>query len=273
MPGRHQRLARAAGLDLGEEDTDDQVAAALARAALELPDPREPVLGVDPNREISGWRLVAVSGLYKLKIALSSFLAKAVLRRALGRAVVRSWLPFVGVPITALWNAAVAFKVLREARLRVMGPSAVEAALDIALAQPLSPAARDAAARAVATTIVKKHRMHPNHRTLLERVQARIGTSDDADLDDPAVFLRALQALPRAEAQPVLQILATALVLDGRFSRRDRALMQAAEALAPEPDLSDAVGHLRREFVRGHGIEGVLMGRFTHQAREPAGRY
>lgn len=247
-------LARAAGLCVAEGPrAEREVAAALARAALELPDPREPVFGVDPSREVSGWRLVAASGLYKAKIAMTSFVLKAVLRRALGRAMVRSWLPFVAVPVTAAWNVAVAFMVLREARLRVMGPSAARAVLDETLPR-LPEGAQKVAVRAVAATIVKKHRMHPNHRCLLAEVHARVDPSDVTELDAPGRFLDALDALPPELAQPVLRIFAAALVLDGRLSSRDRALLEAAAARGPRPSLPGEVRALRRAFVRGHGL-------------------
>lgn len=245
-------LARAAGLRVGA-DADDEVAVALARAALELPDPREPVFGVDPCREVSGWRLALATALYKAKIAMSSFVLKAVLRRALGRAMVRSWLPFVAVPVTALWNVAVCFKVLREARLRVMGPSAAQAVLD-EVTPALDEQARPVALRAVAATIVKKHRMHPNHRTLLEQTHARLGAGPPDELDDPERFLRELDALDPEVSQPVLRVFAAALVLDGRLSPRDRALLEAAAARGPRAGLKDEVRRLRAAFVRGHGL-------------------
>lgn len=244
-------LARASGLTITTES--DEVAQALARAALELPDPREPVFGVDPSREVSGWRLLAASAAYKAKIAVSSFVLKAVLRRALGRAVVRSWLPFVAVPVTALWNVAICFKVLREARLRVMGPSAARAVMDEA-APHLVGEARAVTLRAIAATIVKKHRMHPNHLTLLEEAHRRLGAPTGRDLDDPERFLDELDALPEQASQAVLRVFAVALVLDGRLSARDKKLLGAAAARGPRPGLLDEVEALRHAFVHGHGL-------------------
>ncbi len=250
-------LARAAGLNVRAHGDEEEVALALARAALELPDPREPVFGVDPNREVSGWRLLAASALYKAKIAVSSFALKVLLRRALGRALVRSWLPFVAVPVTALWNIAICFKVLKEARLRVMGPSAVQALLDEVTPQ-LSPQAKQVTVRAVAATIVKKHRLHPNHLVLLAEVHRRLGVPQDLDIDDPEAFLQSLHDLPAEDAQPVLRIFEAALILDGRLSRRDQRLLEAAALRGPCPGLEERARALRHAFVHGHGLpQGV----------------
>ncbi len=254
-------LARAAGLNVCGPQQEEEVACALARAALELPDPRKPVFGVDPCREVSGWRLLLASVLYKAKIALSSFVLKALLRRALGRALVRSWLPFVAVPVTALWNLVICLRVLREARLRVMGPSAVQALLDETIPK-LSEPAREVAMRSVAATIVKKHRLHPNHLVLLTEARRRLQVPDAPELDDPARFLDELQALSPKESQAVLQVFAAALVLDGRLSPRDRQLLKAVAERGPGPDLQHQVRCLRRAFVYGEGLSEAITATF-----------
>lgn len=254
-------LARAAGLNVCGPQTEQEVACALARAALELPDPRKPVFGVDPCREVSGWRLLTASLLYKGKIAISSFVLKAILRRAMGRALVRSWLPFVAVPVTALWNLVICFRVLREARLRVMGPSAVQTLLDETIPK-LSTAARVVAMRSVAATIVKKHRLHPNHLELLTQARRRLQVHDAPDLDDPARFLDDLQALSPEESQAVLHVFGAALVLDGRLSKRDQRLLKAVAERGPGPDLEDQVRGLRRAFVSGEGLSDAITATF-----------
>ena len=255
-------LARSAGLRLfeGPEERQDAVAAALARAALELPDPREPVFGVDPGREVSGWRLVLVTLLYKAKIALTSFLLKALLRRAMGRAMVRSWLPFVAVPVTAIWNVLITWKVLREARLRVMGPSAAATLLDEILgaharsdpeAHARSDLEKEAVLRSIAVTIVRKHRMHPNHHILLAEAHRRLGHPDLEALDDPERYFDLLKRLSPPEQRIALQVLAVAIILDGRISKRDRALLDVSCRAAGRRSLLAPTEALRRAFVRG----------------------
>jgi hypothetical protein len=131
-------LARVAGLELFGPDraaSDVALADALARAALELPNPIDLNVGVNPHRESQKWRLVLASLAYKAKVGVTNFVVKLVVRRLLGRVAVRGVLgalvPFVAVPVTALWNAVVAWLVLREARIRAMGPSAVDELLEL----------------------------------------------------------------------------------------------------------------------------------------------
>lgn len=253
-------LSRAAGLTLFDElDRDGEgpsdVATAMARAALELPNPQVGRWGIDPHREVSKLRLLAATVLYKAKVGVSSFLIKALLRRLAGRALLRVWLVFVGVPVTALWDAAVAFKVIREARLRAMGPSAakelVRAIFEDHDAQ-FSDGAEAAILRAVGGSIVRTHDRHPNLLALLHELDAHhLGARADVILDDTALFLDGLGRLDGAEQEVVLRVLAVAAVIDGRLAKDEcKLLAEAQRRCGREPDLKP-IRKLLKAFVAG----------------------
>jgi hypothetical protein len=243
-------LAASAGLPLHGSAASRDVAAALARAALELPDPDRPVLGVNPRRESSRIRLLVASLAYKLKIGVSSFVFKALVRRALGRLATRQLLAFAAVPVNALWNGIVTYRVLREARIRAMGPSAVEALLPLLVPETgLSLEARRSIVRAVAASIVRSEAAHPNLVYLLRRVLDAVGPFEtDLVIDDPGLFLADLAALPEAERTSVRKTLALASILDGRLAKNERRLLLDAGA-----DV-EAVKALRHDFVRGRRL-------------------
>jgi hypothetical protein len=249
------RLSVAAGLD---PTTQPPVAAALVRAALEIPNPVRGSLGVDPYREVSRPRLLLASVAYKAKVGLTNFLVKAILRRVLGRAVVRVWLAFVAVPVSAAWNALVAFRVVREARVRAMGPSFVQETAGTLLGQaPLSPAAQCASLRAVASAIVRTHDLHPNLLRLLDAVLEQTASSRAADLDDTAAFLRSLRDLAPDERLVVLGVLDVAAVVDGRLTRAERRLLREARIACGLPaDLARA-RRLLRTFVTGRAASSL----------------
>lgn len=250
------RLSHAAGLDLFPETDDDDaaVAAAMARAALELPNPIQNLFGVNPRREASKLRLFVASIVYKAKISVTNFLVKMLVRRTVGRAVVRSWLPFVAVPFTAAWNGVVCRLIMREARIRAMGPSAAKEMLDAILAdhgRELGPAAKDALVRAVASSIVRTEDLHPNLVALFREVAARATAEIPVDVDDTRVFLTHLAELGLDEQACVLRVLSVASVIDGRLTRNEKRLLLEARAVCGKsPDL-DAVVALRRAFVAG----------------------
>ncbi|MBX7100664.1 MAG: hypothetical protein K1X89_23325 [Myxococcaceae bacterium] len=256
-------LSVVAGLPLfAPGDVQGQaVAQALARAALELPNPAKSDHGVDPRRESSKWMLLVASLAYKAKVGVTNFLVKLVVRRMLGRALARSVLnavvPFAAVPITALWNALVSAALFKEARIRAMGPSAAHELVEVAFADApaLSEAGRLAAVRAVACAIVRTQDLHPNLIGLLEAVQKKAGALPrGAELDDPGEFLRALPSLDEKERRLAVRVLAVACVVDGRLARRERSFLQETFRAAGRSDDLGPVEHLCRAFVQGDGV-------------------
>jgi len=251
-------LAHAAGLDIfaGDQDPDAEraaVAAALARAALELPNPPEELFGVDPHRELSKTRMVFVTLMYKAKISLTNFVLKALVRRMLGRAGVRTWLHYVGVPVTAAWNSAVSWVVLREARIRVMGPSAAMEYAGAILERepPLGRAGRHAAMRAVGCCIISTRDMHPNLRALLSHLRDRLHIEQHEAFDDRDRFLTDMAELDPCERVLVLRILYLAAIIDGRAARRERRLVNRALEISGLPPDAGTLNRIRRAFVRG----------------------
>jgi hypothetical protein len=254
-------LGRQAGLKLFETKGPDtvMVATVLARAALELPNPVENRWGINPRREAAKWRLVAASLLYKAKIGLTNFLFKALVRRMLGRVLLRRALqtavPFVAVPVTAAWNSYVAWRVMREARLRAMGPSAIHELVGLIFSDhpQVEESGRIAALRAVGAAIVRTQDLHPNLLALFDEVASRAKYEGTAELDDPGEFLRSLSELSKDDRRLALQVLAIALIVDGELAPKEKLLYREALASAGrEVDLT-TLETLRRAFVRGDG--------------------
>jgi hypothetical protein len=256
-------LAHAAGLDLFDTSKEERqaVAAALARAALELPNPPERVFGVNPRREVGKLRLILVSLLYKAKVGATNFVVKALIRRAMGRAIVRGVLSFVAVPVTAAWNAWVAWRVLREARIRVLGPSAIEEMCKIIFdaAGELSPLGKDTVVRAIGSSIVRTRDMHPNLQHLLVHVTTTLHEAPNEDVDDPAVFLEQLVRLPEHERLTALRILNVAGMIDGRLTIAETRLVEDALLRTGHQPTARYVKKLRRAFVQGDEIPAEMV--------------
>jgi len=247
------RLSAVAGLELSKDD-NKEVALALARAALELPNPPEAVLGVNPHREASRAQLVVASAVYKLKIFVTNFVFKQVIAHALPKLATRYVLAFTAIPINGLWNGLVCWSVLREARIRVMGPSAALDMLNAVLESEPEPRPELAAAihRAVGSAIVRTQELHPNHVAIVRAVRQRLGEPpQDLELDDSDIFLKQLPGLEPAERRVVLRVLAIAAILDGRLVRAEKRLLSEAYELAKLPSRLDHVEKLRRAFVAG----------------------
>ena len=240
-------------------DDHVMVATVLARAALELPNPIENRWGINPRRESNKWALLAASLLYKAKVGLTNFFFKALVRRILARVLVRqalaNVLAFVAVPVTAVWNGYVAWRVMREARLRAMGPSAIRELLDLVFADlpQLDEPSRIASLRAVAAAIVRTQDLHPNLLSLFDQVAARAKYEGKEELDDPGEFLRSLPTLPPETRRLAIQVLAIACIVDGQLARKEKLLFSEALAAAGRPIDLKPLEKLCGEFVRGEG--------------------
>lgn len=234
------------------------VALALTRAALELPQPHTNPLRVDPFRETAKWQVLVASLVYKAKIALTGFVLKALLRRALGRLATRAALEAVAIPVTAVWNMLVCRWVMREARLRAMGPS---------LATDLAPWIRtidgqsvnvELVAWALGTSVVKNRIVHPNWTALVDALELPHGVRDATrDFGDCARFLAALKGASSCDRRAALRALVAAAILDGKVTRLEREWLEVTFAVAGYTFADEAVMAACKSFVAGNGFEPV----------------
>jgi hypothetical protein len=249
-------LSRVAGLPLFENESDTALAQSLARAALELPNPVQLNPRVNPHRESSKLKLVLLGLAYKAKVGVTNFLAKLILRRVAGRAALRGVLgalvPFMAVPVTAIWNAFVAYKLLKEARIRAMGPSAISDLFSRYSKQlsHLSVLGKDTAARAVASAIVRKEDLHPNLNFMFRQLLVVLKDERTDAMDDVAQFQHQLRQLPPQEKQMCLVLLAGACVADGRVTKREETLWKQCSSATNEVSLISVCNG----FVEGRGI-------------------
>lgn len=252
-------MARASGVKLYAGDTLQRVVAlALTRAALELPQPYTNALRVDPFRESPRWRVLVATLVYKAKIALTGFVTKALLRRALGRLATRAALEAVAIPVTAVWNMIVCRWVMREARLRAMGPS---------LARDLAPWIRaidgqdanlELVAWALGTSIVKNRKVHPNWVALVDALDLPQGLRDATrDFSDCARFLAALKAASAVDRRAALRALVAAAILDGKVTRLERAWLEVTFTVAGYTFADEPVAVACKDFAAGNGFEPV----------------
>lgn len=242
------------------------LARGLVRAALELPSPRQTVFGIDPQNELSRTWLAVATLAYKAKIGLTNFVAKMTLRRLLGRVAVKAWLPFVVIPVTGLWNAWITWRITREVRIRLMGPSAAQELLRGALAQTTDRRESYTATEAglllsiVGGAVVRSRDMHPNLLALLVELLGRL----DADPDELVLIAPQALAPTLADEDPPLQLLGLRLyciatIIDGRIAPAEIALGRLLFAACGRTLDSTALAALLRDFVDGDNHGRALM--------------
>jgi len=138
-----------------------------------------------------------------------------------------------------------------------MGPSAALALVEATFADApsLSTNGRVAALRAVAATIVRTQDLHPNLVCVLEHVREHAGDGGNEELDDVGAFLASLPTLDADELGVALKVLATACVIDGRLTRKEKQLYTQALVAAGRPVDLTQLERLRRAFATGDGVD------------------
>ncbi len=242
-----------------EDDFEEEVAHALARAALDLPDPTRVFEEIDPERESNRIALLLALLLYKGKRSISNFLAKEILLDVCPTSLMLTLAPLVSLPITGAWNALVSWRVLREARLRAVGPSAVQEICDALLPGSGDPALSDACRlsllRAVGVAMVREHAAHPNVYALLWNLTPHLGEIRAVALDDTKRFLDAFAALAQDERTLVLQILQVAAAIDGSVGRKLRVLIADTREVHGLTRETAAVDEIARRLNTGERID------------------
>jgi hypothetical protein len=247
-------LTQATGATMGSDE--GSLADAMARAALELPDPTRIIEGINPRRETSRAGLIMAVALYKLKRGLTSFAFKFAIRQTATREVLKTFAPLIALPISGAWNAFVSFRILREARMRVLGPSAAEEMISNLLDDrpALSERAKSMLLRAVGVAMVRKRCAHPNLLLLLRTLVKRTGAVKARELDNPRLFLQALPRLTAEEQRLSLIVLQISFMIDGSLSRKERRFIIQSRGLCGLSNNLMATEELLHTFVSGAQI-------------------
>ena len=231
----------------------------LARTALEFPNPRTPVFGIDPVALVPRWKFVAQNLLYRAKVGISSFLLRIVLRRVLVRTALRGLIPMLAGPLYAIWNAWITRRILRRAREQAFAPRAVEALMaEIAAARHhLGESARRVMVEGVGELLVRNQDAHPTYVYLLARLMETLAPSDSRITVDWPARLRELEKLTPEEQSLVLWVLTVASVLGGGLRRTQRELLEQAHAAAGESFQPTRLTELRARLMRGESLSAA----------------
>jgi hypothetical protein len=246
-----------AGVAISGAELEEAMARGLSRAALDMPNPREPLYGIDPYARIPRLKLLAYTVVYRVKVGVTSFLIRVLFRRIFARAALRFFIPFLAIPVFAVWNGLITWWVLREARIRIMGPVAVR---DLckhlgSMRNDLTPAARELLMKTLAEAIVRSGDAHPNFIILLHELFQLLETDPDhVQQPDWNVTRPKLEQLSEREKDAVARTLVLAALLDGRVSKGESRFLEEAHKIAGQPFERKKLLERYHEFVQGRGF-------------------
>lgn len=91
----------------------------IAKSSIEYPEKDIIVCGMDTSKYKNKKRMLIITLLYKLKIMLSNFILKLILKKILSRTSFRGLGSYIAIPITGIWDAFILNKIIKEVRFKV----------------------------------------------------------------------------------------------------------------------------------------------------------
>lgn len=225
----------------------------LARSALEIPNPQREIYGIDPYALISGWRLMAQNLLYKLKVGATSFIVRVLCRRILARAFIRGVIPLLAIPLYAIWNAIITWRVINQAWIRALGPFVVDQILAcVSLAKgSLREHGREMILHGMGEMIRRGGDAHPSYVMLLSRLIPELGTGQDRLQIDWTGRRKTLQTLNDDERSTLLEVLTMTSLLAGKPRKSQTAFLRDVHSDCGVEYPDDRVETLRKQLMKG----------------------
>jgi hypothetical protein len=227
-------LAYLTGYNENEESSlppEYDVKKMMVRSALEIEDPAIEYLGIDPQKYVSGYWLFIQAILYKAKIILTTILAKLLLRKFIMRYGLRINLVWVAIPVTAIWDAIVMYRVVNDAKLRLFGyhlsKYIADEMINDTFLKNYSKEIREGSIRAISTIMVLSKTYHPNNVLLLIRLNEHLLIEEEKNYDNLEIYLEFLSKCSLKEKHLLRTLSGMAAVFDGKMNRDEKkALMK-----------------------------------------------
>jgi hypothetical protein len=212
-------------------------------------------LGLNPWQGYSRARLAVLFVWTRAKATLSNVVVKMLLRRMLGRYAIRLFVDFVGIPVMAAWNVYASWRVLTEARVRILAPALVQHCVrHFHRRHGEDPAFVALLYDLLQYVAVQKRAFNENHYLLSEALLRAFAVPLRPRHEVGDDFLSRLRALGPEARGDLVRLLVVGMIIDGQLSRAERrALRRLREAGLPAPSVPE-VRRIVRSFVRGCGL-------------------
>lgn len=216
--------------------------------------------GINPLAGLNKLYLMIVVLLHRMKGTITNLLIKLILKRLLGRVVLRIWINLIGMPVYAFWNAWATNAVIKEAKVRIMAPNLV-----IRLTNQLHEILKDDAEfkdflyDALQFIAVIKRKFHHNHYFLVEKLIKKfdIETKEQKALEKDALLDKVRKINPDAR-EGIAKLLLFGMIIDGKLSLKEKRTLQELQKLNLITFDWQTLKSWERSFVNGQGLDELL---------------
>lgn len=283
------KLTVCTNLTLYPQDAEREfLARAIARAALQVGHRTDKIFGIDPMKGSPRLVLLVSYVVYKSKRYMLKFLLKLFIKRVLWRAVAKSVLSLLVLPINGVMNAWTLRNAMLNCRVSIIGPPCAIAVLELFFLDDdtFEPHERVDYVRVMGCAFVCKRSVHPNLEIMLDHMRHRwikpetwptselcICCSTPASqepceahpLDDTARFIDSIELYAaqhkdddvpssRRHLRNIVFLLIVALIIDGNLDWAERRLYLRVCAAARLQRRWGDVLQLKDDFVAGKGV-------------------
>jgi len=212
-------------------------------------------LGINPHHGLPNRTIILMNLFFTLQATLSNIFFKILVQRMLGRYALREVMDMLGIPIFAFWNALGTHKVLKEARVVIMGKNYLDRYKNELLDfRNLTEAEKEILYDTLQFIAVSKRDFHTNHYLLSKNIIERFNITIETEHSLPENYYEKLSNTETDFKKLNEQLLLLGFVLDGSLSRREiRRLKklndhQIVNRSAPEVKI------ILRNFFYGKGL-------------------
>ena len=202
----------------------------MVRSALELEDPVVEYLGIDPQKYVSKEWLLFRALLYKGKVALTSIFFRFVFKKIAMRYGMRVSFVWIAIPVTAVWDAIVMHRVIRDAKLRLFGYHLSryisEEIISDEVLKSYPDTVKEGCIRAISTVMVLSRNYHPNSIILLIRLNQKLAINRSTDYDNLEQFLKYLNNTSEKEKHLLRSLAGVSAIFDAKLNKEERITLQ-----------------------------------------------
>jgi hypothetical protein len=232
---------------------------ALMRVGLEKEDRTAYTLGINPLQGASKVSIILFLIINRLKATLSNIIIKLVVRRIMGRAVIRSVVDMMGIPVYAFWNAWASYMVINETKTRIMAPNIIRHYVSVLKAeQEQNPAFREMIYDVLQFIAISKRKYHQNHLLLAEEVLNAFAIEVKTLHEISPDFETRLSNADTLTRKGANQLLLLGFVIDGSISIAERFNTERLFKRKILPVNANALDKACKQFLSGRGITELM---------------
>ncbi len=199
----------------------------LINLSLELDEPIFTYMDINPEKYKPKVLIILSGIIYKLKIVLSSFILKLIVKKLMTRVGIKIYLDFINVIVNAVWDMVTTYLIIKNIKYRIfayyIGEYTFEHILNIDYLQNYSDELKEALFRIISILVVNSNYKSFNNTLFLAKFKNKIEVTED--LDNIKKFLNIYSQLTEREKHIVKTISALQIAIDGEVNRKEKKIL------------------------------------------------